>query len=596
MGECFLLYRRVLTAVLLLAVLIMLVCSAGCDDDQTAADGLCSSPAVAEPAATGDYRAMSYRTPYGASIGSVAIADRGIRAVAGGQDYGVYLFSRDRVDPLFAYETTGQVRDVDITRDGRAVAAAGGGEFIYLFSCDSQTPLWSYDTGQDITWTDSDALRVAFSPDGEWLAAVSETHVYLFRTGEGTPVFSQMLSEDGNLATVAVSNGGTRIAVGNRGEEMADGEYHELLYLLDQSGLLWQADLGVPDAAENWAQVEVAISADGHTIAAGGGDRAVHLWSDSSSVPRWSYTISDEAAVASVALSDRGKELLVTGDSKLYFFGDTSKGTPSYIYNGAFCIAEDESQDFFGCMYRDVYPGMTNEPGYWGIGNYPEASAISADGLYYLTGDYNSNHAFNFFREVDCPFRLYDTLTGSIRNADLASDGSWVILGTTSGEVMRIEVAPAEMIEVEQGFTYEITQDQIAEGAEAVDIPTSTDARIRYWIIKPGRAAKLTETWSFWQMMGVVPIAAVNIPGQDDRVYTWEHDLPEGNQYLTGTRDIPLPRISIPITSYDDQLQIIWYLLISDLTDSPTGKELSRDMGVTVKVVIGTVEGFDLSG
>ena len=534
----------------------------------TPASPACSVTIAAEAAAQGDYRALSHQT--GISIGAVAISNRGWRAVAGGQDGNIYFFHRSQASPQFTYTTGDQVNTVDISRNGEAFVAGSLDGRIYYFECDQTTPAWIYDTAPDLTSGTPEVVGVSISEDGRWIAAVSRYHVYLFRRDNTTPVLNLQLSSNASLATVALSADGSRLAVGT-GPEGTEAR----VFYLNQQGLLWTAQIPDLGWGPNDLPTPVAISADGSVIAAGGRDNRIHLWSGASSTPLWTYHIADESPVFSVALSDDGTRLAATGNFTLYYFDNAS--TPTFTHEGSY-----GSPSFFGQPV--VYPGMDNAPGDYGIGNYLHAVALSSDGSYLAAGDYVYGHAFSFYREFNQPFRMYDLAYDydSVGEVDISPDGSWIMLGSVyNGEILRIEVAPVEIIRVQVPITYRVAEpfDEIAE------LIGGTQFDVDYWILKPGRAAHFEENWSMWALPamgagGVIP------PGTfctGDTEWTYDQNLADGNQVITGTRQLSPPQCLESTVSTIDL-----FLLHAELHDQPTNTELSDDSETLATVQVGT--------
>lgn len=529
----------------------------------------CSVNMALEPAAQGDYKALSHSI--GVSIGAVAISNRGWRAVAGGQDKKIYYFHRSQSPPQFTYPTGDQVNAVDISRDGKAFVAGSLDGKIYFFECDQTTPSWVYDTAQDITSGTPEVNGVAINEDGRWIAAVSSFHLYLFRRDQTMPVLKLKLSNDASLATVAISADGSHLAVGTSPE----GNGARVFYL-NQQGLLWtysMADLGW---GPNNLPTAVALSANGSVLAAGGRDNRVHLWNGSSATPAWTYQIANDSPVFSVSLSDDGKRLAATGNFTLYFFDNSS--TPTFTHDGTY-----NTPSLFGDPV--VYPGMNSEPNSYGIGNYLRAVALSADGAYIAAGDYIYGHAFSFYRELTQPFRMYDLANDydSVGHVSLSPDGSWIMLGSTGGEILRIEVAPAEIIRVTNPVTYRIIDDDVDAIAQLIG---GTQFNVDHWLLKPGRAANLEEKWSLWVIPamgagGLIPPSLNICVGTKE--WNYPQNLPDGNQIVTGTRQLSPPQcLESTISSID------LFILHAELVDSPTKFEASDDSETLANVQVGS--------
>jgi|GEM_PF-2571130 len=532
----------------------------------------CSAAIPVEPAAQGDYRLFQY--DIGTSVGDVAIANRGWAAVAGGQDYNIYYFKRSRAAPDFTYTTGDQVNSVAISRDGRAFVAGSYDGRIYFFECDQTSPSWIYDTSQDIAAGTAMVEAVDISRDGRFVAAVSRYHVYLFRRDSATPLLKQSLTS-GWLATVAISADGSHLVAGT----MPEGSGARVFYL-NHLGLIWAHNLQDLGWGPNDLPTPVAISADGQVMAAGGRDNRVHLWAGASSTPLWTYQIAQESPVFSVSLSDDGKRLAATGDFKLFFFDDTSSGAPTFTYDG-----------IGGPLIRQpvIHSGHDTVPAdntYSGVGNFLHAVDISADGSYALAAEYIYNYAFSFYREFNLPLRVYHLAGGAdgIQAVDLSPDGEWIMLGSVyNGEILRLEVAPAEIIEVDVPLSYNIIDDAVDDMAGLIG---GDKFNVDYWIIKPGRAAVLTENWALWAMPamgagGVIPPGLNLCTG--DKEWTYNQNLGDGNAVVSGTRQIDAPQC---LESYISSIDL--FFLVAGLNDAPSSRDLSEDEAILANVQVGT--------
>jgi WD40 repeat protein len=366
---------------------------------------------------------LSYKSDV--SVDAVAISDYGYRAVAGGQDYYIYYFTRSKEEPLFTYETGDQVNTVAISDEGRTFVAGSYDGKIYLFDCDNSTPAWIYDTASDDPISPT-VEGVDISSDGKWIAAISKSHAYLFDRGNSTPFFIKDLTNSTwRLATVAVSDDGYHVAAGS----VNDGESAKMFYMNTQGrlkGFSWEytiTDLGFAGGVST----PIAISADGSYLAAGGPDNSIRFWQTSSKEPIWTYRIANESFVYSVALTPDGEKLASTGDFRLFYFDDTASGIPTMTSDGTYNDTENASRS-----------------GYWGIGNYLDAVDISEDGSTITAGDYVYGHLFTFQDGSNETIEMYDlsNTVDSVGAVGISPDGSWVIAGSTfDGEILRLRLS-----------------------------------------------------------------------------------------------------------------------------------------------------------
>jgi WD40 repeat protein len=371
-----------------------------------------TSTAMAEPTVqttpTPSYRPVDLQAI--GNVLSVAISNGGTDAVAG-TDAGVLHYQDLAETPAHTYGTDERITGVDISRDGKAYVAGGYDGIIYYFKNDSETPAWTYDVGIEDGVGNRYVEGVSISDDGAWVAAVSDSRVYVFNGTDGTPVLNFEPGQEGQLRTVAISGDGSRLVVGT----MSNGNGYDICYL-DRQKLIWSATL--PDlgwGAHDMA-APVAISYDGRVIAAGGKDNSVNIWSGTSSTPAWTYKIADECPVYSISVSDDGQRILAEGDGTLFYFDDSP--TPAFTYSGVSSSPENETNI-----------------GVYLIGDGLQAASMSTDGSCFAAIAGSSGRAYSF-KKTDRgePYKLYelpDTVT-PVNVVAMAPEGSYIIVGSYS--------------------------------------------------------------------------------------------------------------------------------------------------------------------
>jgi len=530
----------------------------------------CFNSIPAEGPAQGTYRMLGHGA--GASIADVAISDRGWRAVAGGQDGKIYFFGRSSASPLFTYTTGGQVNAVDMSQEGSAFVAGSGDGKIYFFECDAPTPAWVYDTGQDEVTGTSVVEDVSIDAWGRFIAAVSQTRVYLFKRTSGTPVLHLPLNST-FLATVEISALGSHLVVGTRPE--AGGSAR--VFFLDRTQLLWtygMTDLG-------WGPSDmptpVAVSHDGSVVAAGGPDNRIHLWTGGSGTPLWTYLAAADSPVFSVDLSYDGSQLAATGNWTLYFFENARSVSPvpTYTHDGT----RGDPSPFF--PQPALYPtGPQGTTGYYGVGNFLRACAISGNGSYLLAAEANNHLAFSYTRYDHRLLRSYD-LDDTVGCVDISPDGSWIMLGGTfSGTIRRFEVAPMEIVDVPVPLTYRVIDDDVDVMAQIVG---GTQFDVRYSLLKPGRAATLREGWEMWAAAGGVPIPPQSVLCTGQTTWNWTQTLGDGNVEMHGSRTVSPPQcLESGISGID------LFVLHAEADDQPTGNDLSDDSATLATIQFGS--------
>ncbi len=440
-----------------------------------------------------------------------------------------------------------------------------------MFTCDSGTPTWTFDSHDD---TD-DFVAVDVSNDGCRVAAVSKRKVYLFDRSNSTPVsvYTPNVTQGGWLTTVAVSGNGSRVAAGTWITDKSGAQ----MFVYDDQNELGTFSTPYAFQSSNAVAMPIAISNDGSVIAAGGADKKVHFFSGSFT-PTWSYDAgSAEGSVWSLALSDDGKKLFAaSGQDSAAMFEDTTTNTPSWTYNGNYA-----SPHATGIGLVDPYQGGSNAEGDFGIGAYPGTVALSADGKYAIAGAWNSGNLFGMYGKKSRPFRVYRTTsdTDSINVAAISGDGSWIVAGTTFGEVLAWEVAPAVMIEIGTPVTVNIPSNPDAGATLGLG-----DVDFERTLVKPGRAAKMKETWALWAVVGGVPVPpeASWLVSSGDFQQTHTRDLPNGNVDETTSETMKTPQVWQSAVS-----AITGFILRVSLEDDGSSKLTSDEGAGFVDIQVG---------
>jgi len=543
----------------------------------------CQWTIPAESSAQGDYRAYGFSTP--SEVDAVAIANRGWRAVAGCTDYKVYYFQRGQDAPLFSFLTGGQVNTVDIAENGCAFVAGSFDGKIYYFECDNAQPVWTYNAYGDITSGSTKIVAVDISRHGRWIAAITPTHVYLFRRDRSQPVLKVNLSSimgDRSLATLDLAEDSTEMVVGTRSGTSC-GAY---AVYLGKNGVKWsyyiddQCACGV-----NFHELPVSISADGNVIAAGGCDQRVRLWDAASSTPRWTKLMPHtDYPVSAVRLNDAGTNLAVSHYGYLYFIQELSTSPAletgnNWTWEGVYSHNNQPS----------VYPGFDDDLSSldgWGVYTNSDSGAIdmSYDGSYLFVAPQYYSGCYTFYRDYNDPLRAYHVASGdSVYSVDVSPDGSWVIFGG-GYSIRRIEVAPVEVISCEIPLTYNVTG---AVGEEIVELLGGNKFEIDYQIIKPGRGSVLEQNWEMWVAPAgggaVIPPDAAEFLCTGTSKWNFQRIMGDGNQVLSGSEEITPP------TCVADFLTTIDFFYLDDkLRDQVTSKNLSRDSAILADVQIST--------
>ena len=197
----------------------------------------------------------------------------------------------------------------------------------------------------------------------------------------------------------------------------------------------------------------IALSADGSVIAAGGADKKLHFF-NGSFTPAWSYDAGGaEGSVWSLALSDDGKKLFAsTGLDNAVMFADSAKSTPTWSYDGNYA-----SPHVSGIGLVDPYQGGSSAEGDSRDRRLRGAVALSADRQVpsQAPGTAATCSACTR-RRTDLPCVSHHERHGLHQRRRHLRGRIWIVAGTTFGEVLAWEVAPAVMIEVGTPVTVNI--------------------------------------------------------------------------------------------------------------------------------------------
>lgn len=565
---------------------ILLAALAGCSGEEGGHDNpldggtapRCAVPACAvddgaEPTAAGDWRSWSFNA--NTSVDAVALSANGRRIAVGDAAGRVHLFGAEGGSaPRWTYQaedSRAQFKRVAISRDGRRVAATDGLDAVYLFECDDPTPVRVWRSQETTEWFQD----VALSHDGCTLAAATPSRVYRFERddAEAAAVHTPSITRGDQLSTVEIAGDGARIVAGTLTSIESGAE----LFLYEGGATVATHATDYSSVTSNVVEMPLAISTDGAVVVAGGADRRIHVY-DGDLSPRWSFDPgSTESAVWSLALSDDGGALFASaGDSRVYYFGDMSQATPSWSFDGA-----AQAPHGTGVGIIDPYRGGLSPEGPFDVGAYPGTVSMSADGKYPVFGAWNSGHVFGMYRRYDRPFRVYSTSSESdpVGVVAVSADGAWIAAGTTFGEVLAWEVAPAVMLEVDSDVTV-----NIPEVPEVTDLLDLDDLVFTRTALKPGRAAHLTERWRLYAIINgvLVPPEASWLVSSGEFKRTHDRQWAAGNLDETTTESMDVPQIwQTPLTV------VTGFVLRLTLEDAGTERVTSDEAAPFADVQLG---------
>ncbi len=231
------------------------------------------------------------------AVMSVSFSPNGDALAVASSDRTVNLYSVATLTQLKTFKGHGLlVFDVAFSRNGRLLATSGG---------DGMVKLWDVEAGQDSGLNSQASIyRLAFSPDGHYLAAVTSVDpkaasLWDVKTREEIRSFH---GHTGFIAPIEFSPDGQRLATGSN----------------DKTVKLWDVATGqeIATLKGHTSYLEsVAFSPDGQRLATGGTDNTTRLWDIRAG--RELITLRGHTkSVKGVAFSPDGRRLATGSDDK----------------------------------------------------------------------------------------------------------------------------------------------------------------------------------------------------------------------------------------------------------------------------------------
>lgn len=274
---------------------------------------------------------------------ATSIADNGNYFVIGSGNDKLYLFSKNRSNPLWVWRSNSDICGVDISADSNFILAGDPDVTARLFGRNSPNPIWSFSVGVS-------GGRVAISSDGEYSAICAFYKLYLYQKSTSTLLI--------NGATA-----GDHVAISSQGNSIVSFDFMGgTIYLFNKSSSIpvWQYDTG-------GVLYDLALTSDGTFIVTGGQAQdpsgyKIFLFHNSSPVPKIMYA---DGVIRAVAISQDGEYIAVGCGDGIYLF-NSSNLTKIWkysfpIYGDTHTIAMSANGNYIVTnLWRDPLDGKIN--------------------------------------------------------------------------------------------------------------------------------------------------------------------------------------------------------------------------------------------
>ena len=345
---------------------------------------------------------------------------------------------------LWRYSTGAEwVGAVALSNNGQFLAAQTSNH-VYLFNTQSNKPLWSYQNPNQASIGGDVKGGVAISADGKQIFAAFYGQALYFHQESNRPVWSYNLEPHGGGAYgVDISQDGLHAAIAMAGSE--SDQNTNVLILLDQSGQkLWQYH-----ASGNWH--EVSFSQNGQFLAGSTGcpDRRGYLFSINSPTPIIrSEPLSQESPIDEARISQTGSLAVYGAESgygAIILMDQKTKkivwkyDTPMKQSVRALAMTPDAKFIGAGTFGGDVllFQKNSNQPiEQININSAIGAFDLSDNALIFVTG--SADKKVRIFHQGENRVRTTIPLNEYVGEIDVSANGQYVAAGT-SGAVYFFE-------------------------------------------------------------------------------------------------------------------------------------------------------------
>jgi WD40 repeat protein len=454
---------------------------------------------------------------HGAEVRCVAVDPNGRRIASGaGQQFGrgpgeLKLWDVEKGEPLFALKGhTGSVQFVAFSPDGARLAssAAGGGE-----GQPGEIKVWDAEKGEEV-WSlrcfTSGHGGVAFSPDGKKLAVCgsfydrtvkpygkSWSEIKVFDLADRKEVLT--IRSDRGLGHVAYSSDGEWLAAtseGFNGKEVklyraADGKEHRTLRA----------------SAEGYSvPTGLAFSPDGKRLARCGTDAVVRVWDVADGRPLLCAP-GHPGCVRSVAYSPDGKHVASAGDDQLVILWEVPSGKQVRLFAGRHVAFSADGHFLAAGSGGGSYDATTGQRTVWGevrvwdvssgeevFANRDHAKAVngvafSPDGKRLASGSWDrSVKVWDIATKKE--LRTIRGHGGGVSAVAFSPDGKWLATASDDHTARLWDADTGEELFALKGHTAPVTSLAFHRGGKRL-ATGARDRTVRLWDLTTGKEAFL---------------------------------------------------------------------------------------------------------